>query len=199
MADPMTLIDQSEGSSSNDIDIIESFHSMVAKHHATEEFRRKSPHVQETRTVLVIEPKHLPNSLLGSTLASTDTIAKPCVLLDDDAGSLLSFYRLGSKLAGHVGMVHGGIAAVILDECMGRACFARLPGKIAVTAKLELAYLSPIPVNSVIMVHAETANIQGRKAWVKAVIQDASDGRELVKAEALYIQPRWAADMSRVV
>lgn len=192
-------MDQAKEFSSKAIDAIESFRLTVANHQATEEFRQRSPNIRETRSVLLVEPHNLPNNLLGTTLAGTDTIAKPYVFLDDDAGSLLAFFRLGEKLAGHVGIVHGGIPAVILDECMGRACFPRLPGKIAVTAKLELSYLSPIPVNSVIMIYADTTDVQGRKAWVKAVVKDAHDGRELLKAEALFIQPKWAADMSQVV
>ncbi|KAF2712775.1 hypothetical protein K504DRAFT_339710, partial [Pleomassaria siparia CBS 279.74] len=89
--------------------------------------------------------------LTETTLLCPDMISRePYVFTDDESGSLIAFYHLGSKLAGHSRIVHGGLAAVLLDECMGRACFPRLVGKVAVTAKLELNYKSPIPVNSVV-------------------------------------------------
>ena len=179
-------------------DIARYFHSIVANHPTALEFQQRTS-IQSSRSVLAIKPENLPDSLLGTTLVGFETIAQPYVFMDDEAGSLLAFYYLGHRLAGHVGIVHGGIAAVILDECMGRACFPQLPGKIAVTAKLELEYKSPVPVNSVVLIQADTKIVQGRKAWVEATVQDANDGQHLVKATALFVQPRWADEMSQVM
>ncbi|KPM38576.1 hypothetical protein AK830_g7981 [Neonectria ditissima] len=182
-----------------DIDPIERLHTVVANNHAALQFQQRSANVKVSRSPLAINPHDLPFSLVQTTLAGAEAIIEPYVFTDNDTGSLLAVYHLGPKLAGHVGIVHGGIAAVLLDECMGRACFPRLAGKIAVTARLELDYNSPIPVNNVILIEAVTKEVQGRKAWVEATVSDAEDGRELVKAKALFIQPKWAADMTEVL
>jgi acyl-CoA thioesterase FadM len=74
-----------------------------------------------------------------------------------------------------------------------------LAGKIGVTAKLELEYKSPIPVNSIVLIRASTTKVEGRKAWVEGSIESASDGRLHVQAKALFIEPKWAAEMPPVI
>lgn len=172
--------------------------TIVNSHPSALDFQLRA-NIKITQSLLAIAPENLPYSLLNTTLNGPETISSPRAFIDDDAGSVLAFYHLGAKLAGHTGIVHGGICGVILDECMGRACFGLLPAKIAVTAKLELEYKSPIPVGSVIEVRADTTELQGRKAWVEATVRDARDGRDLVKAKALFVQPKWAGEMSQVV
>ncbi|KAM6511797.1 hypothetical protein FALCPG4_016791 [Fusarium falciforme] len=180
-------------------DTAELLRSIVTAHPSTISFLESSPNVQATRSVLVLKPEHLPNSLMGSTLAASDAVAEPYVFKDDNKGALLAFYYLGRRLAGHVGIVHGGITAALLDECMGRATFGRLPGKIAVTAKLEIEYKDPISLDSVITIRADTIEVQGRKAWVEAKVQDAVDGRIVALAKGLFIQPKWADDLVQLM
>ena len=175
------------------------FDSLVLTHPTTLHFQQQSPNIRSSRSTLNIKPEHQPYSLLGTTLRGPDTITEPYVFVDEASGSLLAFYRLGCRLAGHAGIVHGGIPAMILDECMGRACFPLLPEKIAVTAKLELDYKAPIPVDSVIIVQVETKQVEGRKASVEARIQAVDSDRDLVKAKGLFIQPKWAGEMSQVM
>lgn len=172
---------------------------LVLTHHLTIELQQRKPNIQMRRSVLDVKPEHLPYSLLGTTLSGPEAMSPPYVFIDDENGSLLAFYHLGCRLAGHAGIVHGGIPAVILDECMGRACFPRLPETIAVTAKLEIEYRNPIAVNSVIVVQAETKEVQGRKAFVEAKVQEASGSRVLVEAKGLFVQPKWASEMSQMM
>lgn len=172
--------------------------SLIDNHDAAKEFQSRES-VTTSRSILKIQPEHLPYNLTLTTIAGPGMISAPRVFSDDGAGSMIAFFHLGRKLAGHNGVVHGGLSAILLDECLGRACFPLLPGKIAVTAKLDLEYKSPIFVDSVVLVRCETTEVQGRKAWVKGVVEDARDGRTLVRATALYIEPRWAASMSKVL
>ena len=176
-----------------------SLESLVSNHAAVTEFRQRQ-NIQESRHVLRIGASDLPYNLTSTTLAGTDMInTNPYVFTDDEEGSLVVFYHLGLKLAGHSKLVHGGLIAVLLDECMGRACFPRLIGKVAVTAKLELSYKSPITVNSVVIIRADTIKVEGRKAWVEARVEDARQGTLLVEAKGLFIEPKWAAEMARVL
>ncbi|KAH7155776.1 thioesterase family protein [Dactylonectria estremocensis] len=171
---------------------------IVATHEAALDFQQRESTINQTRSPLALKPEDRPFHLVQGSLAGADKIVEPYVFTDDDAGSLLAFYHLGQRLAGHSGIVHGGVAATLLDECMGRACFPRLPNKIAVTAKLEVDYKRPIPVNSVVIVRADTIEVEGRKASVEATMSDL-DGRDLVKAKALFIQPKWSAEMTQLM
>lgn len=173
--------------------------SVALNHEATKEFLKRDG-TAIVRHVLYVSEENLPNHLTHGTLANPDMLGTtPFVVTDNAAGSLLAFYHLGGKLAGHAGIVHGGISATILDECMGRACFPRLVGKIAVTAKLELNYKAPVKSNSFILVKATTVKVEGRKAWVEATLEDATDGQLLAQAEGFFIEPKWAASMPKMM
>lgn len=169
----------------------------VALSHATSKELLAKPSGRISSNVLLIQEDHIPDHLTQATLAQPEMIGtNPVVVNDDESGRLLAFYRLGRRIAGHVGIVHGGVSATLLDECMGRACFPLLAGRIGVTAKLELQYRNPVPANSFVLVRATTTKVEGRKAWVEGVIEDAIDGKVFVEATALFIEPRWAASMS---
>lgn len=181
------------------VDTAPTLESVVTGHTDTNEFRRRTG-ITKSRQVLKINANDLPNNLTETTIAGLDMIAQgPYVFADDESGSLLVFYHLGVKLSGHSGIVHGGLSAVLLDECMGRACFPLFPGKIGVTAKLDLSFKSPIPVNSIVLVRATTTSVEGRKAWVEATIEDAQKGTIMVEAKGLFIEPRWSNNMPKVL
>lgn len=169
---------------------------------ARQKFLSEHPEAVETRTLLKVSPEALPNHLTAHTLAGHSRISvSPYVLVDNKLGRLLAYYHLGTDLSGHRGLVHGGISAVLLDECMGRACFPLLPEKVAVTAHFELDYRNPIKANSIILIHAETERVEGRKAWVKGTVKAVgqNDGQVLVESKALFVQPRWVAGMELLI
>lgn len=167
--------------------------------------RNPTVNIKSLRAVLNVDQEHLADNLTLTTLTGPGLISpQPYVFTNDDAGTLVAFYHLGRRLAGHSGLVHGGLVAALLDECMGRACFPRLEGKIAVTAKLEISYLAPVKVDSVILVKAETVDVQGRKAWVQGTVEamspDKVEGKTTVaKATGLFIEPKWAAEMGKLM
>lgn len=169
----------------------------VALNHASSREFLATPAGRISDNVLLITEDNVPFHLTQATLAHPSGIGRnPVVVNDDEAGRLLAFYHLGDRIAGHVGIVHGGVSATLLDECMGRASFPRLAGKIGVTAKLELQYRAPIPSGTFVLVRATTTKVEGRKAWVEGVIEDATDGKVFVEATALFIEPKWAASMA---
>ncbi|KAF3388100.1 Uncharacterized protein DPV78_012095 [Talaromyces pinophilus] len=155
---------------------------------------------KQFRGVLAIAPENQANQLTFTTLAGPGKIScPPYVATSNEMGELLAFYHLGSQLAGHAGICHGGLSAVLLDECMGRVCFARFANGVGVTVKLDISYRAPIPVDSVVMVAAKVEKVEGRKAWVKATIQDPEESTVFVEAEAMFIEPKWAAEMSNTL
>ncbi|KIV87119.1 hypothetical protein PV11_02687 [Exophiala sideris] len=157
---------------------------------------------QESRRLLKVSPEALPNHLTASTLAGNSRISVPPQIFFDNAnGTLIAAYHLGMELSGHVGLIHGGFLAIVLDECMGRACFALLPEKIGVTVHMELDYRKPVKADSMVLVRAVTERVDGRKAWVKGTVMSLGDVAEevLVEANALFVQPKWAASMEQIM
>lgn len=156
--------------------------------------------VDLSRNVLSVGSDHVGDHLTNTTLAGPGAIfPPPFVYKDDTEGALLAFYYLGRKLSGHNGLVHGGVSATLLDECMGRATFPRLTGKIAVTANLQIDYRAPIKVDSVVLVRANVTECEGRKVWVKGVIEDAEEGTVFVEAKGLFIEPKWSASLGKLL
>ncbi|KAK3896957.1 HotDog domain-containing protein [Staphylotrichum tortipilum] len=155
-----------------------------------------------SRSALLPSPAHVPYNLTCTTLSGPGLISpRPYVFTDPARGAVIAFYRLGRRLAGHSGLVHGGVLAAVLDECMCRACFGRLEKKIAVTARLGVEYKAPVRVGGVVVVVAETGGVEGRKAWVDARVVKAEEGeggKVLVKAEGLFVEPRWAGEMDGI-
>lgn len=145
-------------------------------------------------------------NLTGGTLLGKDKIAVPPLqFTTEDGSTFVSIQYLGSALCGHPGIVHGGLLATLLDEGLARCCFPALPNKVAVTASLKIDYKAPVMAGQVIVLKAETTKVEGRKAWVKGRLEtlvDESKGEKpmvLTEGEALFIEPKQAAAMKRVV
>ncbi|KYG42731.1 hypothetical protein M433DRAFT_41950, partial [Acidomyces richmondensis BFW] len=161
--------------------------------------------VTESRPHMKIPSAMRPHNLTGGTLLGEGKIEVPPLTFSEnhqDLPSLVQISYLGSALCGHPGIVHGGLLATMLDEGLARACFPALPNKVGVTASLKIDYRVPCPANSYVVLKAQTTKVEGRKAWVKGWIEllgdDDGEGTKLVEAEALFIEPKGAAQMARV-
>ncbi|OAK98755.1 thioesterase family protein [Phaeosphaeriaceae sp. SRC1lsM3a] len=159
-----------------------------------------------SRPHLKIPEKLRAQNLTGGTLLGPDKIAVPPLqFTTTDGSSFVSLQYLGPALCGHPGIVHGGLLATLLDEGLARCCFPALPNKVAVTASLKIDYKAPCMAGQVIVLRAETTKVEGRKAWVKGRLEtlvDEAKGEKpivLTEGEALFIEPRQAAQMRRVV
>ena len=159
-----------------------------------------------SRPHLKIPEKLKAQNLTGGTLLGPDKIAVPPLqFTTDDGSSFVSLQYLGPALCGHPGIVHGGLLATLLDEGLARCCFPALPNKVGVTASLKIDYKAPCMAGQVVVLRAETTKVEGRKAWVKGRLEtlaDESKGEKpivLTEGEALFIEPRQAATMRRVV
>lgn len=115
--------------------------------------------------------------------------------LDNPSGLGLVFYNVGpgkveARCAvdpvyeGYPGVVHGGIVAAMLDEAVGRVAMTEDPNHFLVTAKLELRYRSPVPIEQELRIVGQRMHGRGRftesKGWVYL-----PDGSVAVEAEAL--------------
>ena len=84
-------------------------------------------------------------------------------------------------------MAHGGVVAALLDEACGQV--ARLAVSPTVTSRLEIRYLSPVPVEELLRVTAEISEVQERRATVEASIR-GPDGLVLAHGRADCVQVR---------
>ncbi|RKZ02187.1 MAG: PaaI family thioesterase [Candidatus Hydrothermota bacterium] len=86
---------------------------------------------------------------------------------------------------GYQGVMHGGIAATILDEIMVYAASGL--GKSVATAKLTVRYKRPIPIGKPLKAIGKIKSVKGRRVEGIGKIIDKS-GLVLAEAEALMIE-----------
>lgn len=175
----------------------------INKHPLALEMRQR-PEMKESRPHMRMPAEYRARSMTGGTLSGPGKVPVPARTWIEAGGkSLVSILYVGDQLCGHPGLVHGGFLATMLDEGLAWCCFEALPHKIGVTARLAIDYCKPTPANSFLVLKARTVRVEGRKAWVKGHIELlAGPGEEatvVAEAEALYVSPRYAALMPKVV
>ena len=155
---------------------------------------RADPAWIESRPHLRYSEVHKRHSLTAGTLLVPGCFAVPPVVFCSDQ-ELVSIAYVGTDMCGHVGIVHGGLLATMLDEGLARCAFNSLPNHVGVTANLNINYRKPAPAGSYLTLRAETTKVEGRKVWVKGRIellgQDENPGQTLVEAEGLYVEPKY--------
>ena len=91
--------------------------------------------------------------------------------LSADGKSYLCEFQLGNSFIGPPGHLHGGIIATILDEAMGKA--NKLKGKVALTRRMEIEYLKPVPVGTPLTVEGKVLRLRGRALYNYAELRNA--------------------------
>jgi len=86
---------------------------------------------------------------------------------------------------GFPGLAHGGIAASVMDEAMGWAMYAA--GAWAMTARMEVRYRRPLPLDSEVTVTAQVTRDRGRRLEAEARLLTAS-GELLAEATGLFLR-----------
>jgi acyl-coenzyme A thioesterase PaaI-like protein len=99
--------------------------------------------------------------------------------------TLSAVFTVAPHHQGAPGLAHGGLLAAALDETLGALNWMhRTP---AVTARLEVDYRRPVPVDAVLRIDAEIAGVAGRKIYTRAVGRFAEpDGAIAVRARAVF-------------
>lgn len=91
---------------------------------------------------------------------------------DDAAKRIRGAFRLPNEYQGGAGFVHGGIIATLLDEVMAKV--SRFAQDHAVTAKLNIEYLRPVPVDADLIVEGWELERNGRDRLRQGEIRSAS-------------------------
>ena len=114
---------------------------------------------------------------------------------DNEAGLHSRFYVEDGKVkvslnakghhCGYANTVHGGVAAAVLDECMGWAAALAI-GRMCYTGEMTIRYLKPLPADRPMTVCAEIVKANKRVSSAKGSIVDEA-GVEYVRGEGRYI------------
>jgi hypothetical protein len=123
-----------------------------------------------------------PVSGVGSAIAPPLTIRR----VD---GGVLAEASLGLAYEGPPSYVHGGMSALLMDQLLGSAAIAA--GLWGMTARLELDYRRPVPLETPLLLRAAVAESAGRKVLVAGTIALADRPDDtLVEARGVFVTPR---------
>jgi uncharacterized protein (TIGR00369 family) len=93
-------------------------------------------------------------------------------------------FRLGKRYTGPPGHCHGCIIATILDDAMSK--LNKLRHVIAVTSKMTVEYIKPVPLDKPLRVESHELSKRGRRLTHTAEISDAS-GKLLARSNGIFI------------
>ena len=98
---------------------------------------------------------------------------------------LVASYAPRGEDAGFPGMMHGGLATLLLDEAMGWAMYA--DRVFAVTARMETRFRRPVDLEGALTVRGRLLRTRGRRIEAEAALSDAG-GQLLVEATGLFMR-----------
>jgi acyl-coenzyme A thioesterase PaaI-like protein len=70
---------------------------------------------------------------------------------NDGPGRVKINIRICDQHQGYPGLAHGGIIAALMDEVLGRVMLSDDPDRLFMTAKMEIRYRKPVPLNTDIL------------------------------------------------
>jgi uncharacterized protein (TIGR00369 family) len=93
-------------------------------------------------------------------------------------------FQLGSNFVGPPGHAHGGIIATILDEAMGKA--NKLKSRVALTRRMEVEYLRPVPLGKPLVVEGRVSKMTGRTLYNTAELRSVK-GEVLARSRGKFL------------
>lgn len=146
----------------------------------------------------VIPPRSLPENLTllrpqhGNYCAGCGR-ANPISLrlhaiFDREQNTAETWLHIPEQCSGSPGIMHGGFIALVLDEIMGKVLSGM--GIKALTQRLRVEYLRPVPIGATVYLCAEYMHHCRRSHRVKATAHDPETGREYALAEAIFVVSR---------
>ena len=126
----------------------------------------------------------------GNTVVGLRNACAPPLVIEHDPranGDVWADFHLGAAYEGPPNLVHGGVAALILDQLLGEAAGAG--GKPGMTGTLTIVYRRGTPLGD-LRAEARIDRVDGIKTYAKGHIEDR-DG-VTVEAEGVFILPKWA-------
>ena len=96
-------------------------------------------------------------------------------------------FRVTEEHQGAPGLAHGGVLVTAMDDTFGALHW--LLATPAVTARLDTTFRRPVPVGSVLHLHARITGTLGRRVYLRGEGHlDAVEGPVAITATALFVQ-----------
>jgi acyl-coenzyme A thioesterase PaaI-like protein len=96
-------------------------------------------------------------------------------------------YTVPSRYEGYPGVVHGGIIASMLDEVTSRTIFRGEPLRFVVTARLNIRYRKPVPIETPLRLNGWIVEDKGKVITVAGEMLGPGDVL-LAEAEAVLVE-----------
>jgi acyl-coenzyme A thioesterase PaaI-like protein len=125
---------------------------------------------------------------LGSKMCFVCGVDNPIGLHLDfwmDGEQVWTEFTPGQQHQGYPGVLHGGLIAALLDETMGRAAY--LKNLWMVTAKMELSYRKPVPLEQPLTITAHIDELHGSRMTVTGQLL-LPGGIVAVEGHGLYLR-----------
>ena len=106
-------------------------------------------------------------------------------VLDNQRQRFVCHFQLEDRFVGPPGHAHGGIIATILDEAMGKV--NKLRDVIALTGRMEVDYLRPVPLGTPLTVEGWELRVNGREHINAAEIRNANE-EVLAESKGTFIE-----------
>eukprot|EP00753_Platysulcus_tardus_P005924 PLAT13769.1.p1 GENE.PLAT13769.1~~PLAT13769.1.p1 ORF type:complete len:173 (-),score=26.21 PLAT13769.1:371-889(-) len=151
--------------------------------HGNAELKYLQPDVRST---FGCGDEHITYSLADNGLLVSD------IFLNQSDKVVEAAFHVSTGLQGHVGIAHGGVAAVCIDEMLG--CLSALAGVWpGFTRDLKVTFHAPLRVPSVVYGRASITNQKGRVLFLAGELWDLppdSGGSMLADGHARFMQVR---------
>lgn len=95
--------------------------------------------------------------------------------------------RFHERFHGGPGLVHGGAIAAFLDDLLGFVPMVH--DLVAVTARLDVRFLSPVPIEETVTGRAWLGDIDGRKVLVEGIAAGADGLHAEARAVFVIVDP----------
>ncbi|KAJ3095203.1 hypothetical protein HDU97_007154 [Phlyctochytrium planicorne] len=181
----------------------------------------------ENQSTLIVD-KHQENPgafseqlVRGRTLYGKGRIEYGVGFWAKEEKTMVKAIRIGERVCGHAGLVHGGMVAAAFDDFMGSVFFTNAGGHYSgFTAYLKVDYRVPIPSPITVILILWIEKEEGRKIFIKGQLKSAESAPEGMKvapagekgerwgeagsvlfaeAEALFVIPKgdWEREVER--
>jgi acyl-coenzyme A thioesterase PaaI-like protein len=124
-----------------------------------------------------------------SPVTGVGSAIAPPLHIREETGGVVAETTLGLAYEGPPGFLHGGMSGLLMDQLLGSAAIAA--GLWGMTARLELDYRAPVPLETPLALRARVEQDAGRKTVVAGSIALAAEpDRALVEARGVFVAPR---------
>ena len=112
-------------------------------------------------------PRQQPNSHNCYVCGLENDYGLQLVFFDNGVDEVWCDYAIPPHYEGYPGVAHGGVVAAILDEICGRATMVADLNHFMMTAKMEVKYRCPVPLNVKMRAIGRVARRRGRLAMAR--------------------------------